>query len=1080
MSDFLIPYSSESSETVEESISRQFQQWERRGRGWDVRPFPVDLEPPFRACYFHEVLIEKNYFTDDARMPGLFEKWFGGKTSIKAPTELDRAEYEAKIAEMDEPYISDCYEKEFFELQLILPKDFKVTVPVIRQLLTSLGYCAHPLSFEIIGTGDEIVVQFAATEDDRSQLKQQLAAYLSGATIQESSGYILESAWEQSDGVPLIADFGLSKEFMIPLNSVSSFDTDLLVGVAGALSNLDCDDVGIFQILFKKSKGDWTEEIMDSIRLADGKPIFAGAPELIPLAKQKISQPLYSVVVRVAAKSSDESATWQIVRDLGSALLQLSNPLGNELIPLSNEGYDEQYHESALLRRMSFRTGMLLNLDELVSLVHPPSQNVRSEKLIRESDRTKAVPEIAVGNRLILGENFHQNVTREVSLSNDQRSRHLHVIGASGSGKSTLLLGLIKQDLENGEGCCVIDPHGDLIDDVLAQVPESRINDVVLFDPSDAEFPIGFNILQANTELEKTLLASDLIATFRRMSTSWGDVMDSVLANAILAFVESSNGGTLFDLKRFLIEKGFREEFLETVRDPAIRYFWEHEFPLLAGKAPSSILIRLDAFLRQKLIRNIVCQKETKLNFREIMDSRKILLVKLSQGAIGEENAYLLGTLLISKLYQTALSRQDSKDRPFFSCYLDEFHHFITPSMENILSGVRKYNLGLVLCHQSYKQIQSRNAELAESVLSNCYTRICFALGDTDAEKFASGFSFFDATSLRNLNVGEAIGRIGRNANDFNLRIYPPTNLDLNFTLDLKQKILNHSRNNFAKSRIDVENESTVTEQLKNESQKNKVEQSPPVAKEETTIKSENNSEIETSSETSQLNLGRGGTHHQELQAVIKRMGEIYGFRVELEKPTADGNGRIDVSLNKDEIKIGCEVSVTSTANYETKNIQKCLAEGYDHVVVAVANRKKLPILKRKIRGDIPLHQQAKVKVFGLIDLLSFLRDISVPQKTEIEKEKPTGQRLDFTEACEFFNIGTSTLYRWIREGRVPFYRIGREYRFDRDELILMGRQDLTGKTKASVKLDPINIEKTSPKQKKEQNSRFRKMLNLD
>jgi hypothetical protein len=209
---------------------------------------------------------------------------------------------------------------------------------------------------------------------------------------------------------------------------------------------------------------------------------------------------------------------------------------------------------------------------------------------------------------------------------------------------------MIEQDLKTNQGLCVIDPHGDLIDSVIAHVPENRLKDVILFDPSDAEFPIGFNILQAGSELEKTLLSSDLIATFRRMSTSWGDVMDSVLANAILAFVESSRGGTLFDLKRFLIEKDFRLEFLKTVEDDTVRYFWLNEFPLIAGKPQSSILIRLDAFLRQKLVRNIVCQKENKINWREVMDNRKVLLIKLSQGAIGEENAFLLGTMLVSKL----------------------------------------------------------------------------------------------------------------------------------------------------------------------------------------------------------------------------------------------------------------------------------------------------------------------------------------------------------------------------------------------------------------------------------------------
>ncbi|NNE54901.1 MAG: TraM recognition domain-containing protein, partial [Flavobacteriales bacterium] len=331
--------------------------------------------------------------------------------------------------------------------------------------------------------------------------------------------------------------------------------------------------------------------------------------------------------------------------------------------------------------------------------------------------------------------------------------------------------------------------------------------DVILFDPSDADFPIGFNILQANSELEKTLLSSDLIATFRRFSSSWGDVMDSVLANAILAVVESADGGTLFDLKRFLVEKDFRERFLESTKDESIRYFWKHEFPLLRGKPQSSILIRLDTFLRQRLIRNIVCQKKSKLDFRSIMDNHKILLIKLSQGAIGEENSHLLGSLMVSKLHQIALSRQDSHHRPFFSVYMDEFHNFITPSMESILSGVRKYNIGLVLAHQEFRQLLSRDQNVASSVLSNCYTRICFRLAETDSERLAKGFTFFEGKSFQNLGVGEAIVRIERADYDFNLKTALAQGIEAPESTRRVEEVLTASRDTYATSRHQVESE---------------------------------------------------------------------------------------------------------------------------------------------------------------------------------------------------------------------------------------------------------------------------------
>jgi GTPase SAR1 family protein len=297
---------------------------------------------------------------------------------------------------------------------------------------------------------------------------------------------------------------------------------------------------------------------------------------------------------------------------------------------------------------------MILNSDELIGFVHLPSSAVRSSIFERQSTKTKAAPMIARhGNGLLLGNNDHAGQTVEVRLSPEQRTRHCHIIGASGTGKSTLLFNLIRQDIENGAGIAVLDPHGDLIDRILGIIPQSRIDDVVLVDPSDSEYSVGFNILSAHSDLEKNLLASDLVAVFQRLSTSWGDQMNSVLKNAILAFLESDRRGTLADLQQFLIEKEFRNDFLKSVRDTYVVNYWHKSFPLLSGtKSIGSILTRLDTFLAQKPIRYMVSQPENRLDFAHIMDSSKIFLAKLPEGLLGRENSHLLGSLLVSKFQQ--------------------------------------------------------------------------------------------------------------------------------------------------------------------------------------------------------------------------------------------------------------------------------------------------------------------------------------------------------------------------------------------------------------------------------------------
>ena len=346
------------------------------------------------------------------------------------------------------------------------------------------------------------------------------------------------------------------------------------------------------------------------------------------------------------------------------------------------------------------------------------------------------------------------------------------MIGATGTGKSTFLLNSIVQDIQCGNGVAVLDPHGDLIESVLNYIPANRLKDVILIDPSDPEYSVGFNILKANTELEKEVLSSDLVSVFQRFSTSWGDQMTSVLANTLLAFLESSEGGTLLDVRRFLIEPTFRDRVLKTVSDPSILYYWNKEFPIIKTNSIGSILTRLDSFLRPKAIRHIFSQKEG-LNFSDILNSQKILLVKLSHGLIGESNSYLLGSLLVSKIYQTALSRQSTHmdDRKEFYVYIDEFQNFITPSISSILSGGRKYRLGLILAHQSLDQISSANTELASALIANAGIRVCFRLGESDAVKLEKGFASFTSEDLLNLSTGEAICRVGRSDMDFNVSV---------------------------------------------------------------------------------------------------------------------------------------------------------------------------------------------------------------------------------------------------------------------------------------------------------------------
>jgi len=463
----------------------------------------------------------------------------------------------------------------------------------------------------------------------------------------------------------------------------------------------------------------WANSILSSVITYRGECFFMDAPEMLPLAKEKISMPLYAVAIKLAVQAPSKGRVYDLVRRCSDGLRMASRSASNSVEVRDDEeyGYTERLHD--IEGRQSHRLGMLLNVRELATFVHFPSNSIHSDKLLRSVSRTKAAPASVLGHQYILGKNIHQNREVAVSQSEQQRVRHMHIIGATGTGKSTLLANLLHQDILNGNGFALIDPF-------------------------DSEYPIKCNILHAQTDIEKELIASDLVALFRRFSTSWGDQMNSVFANAILAFVESSKGGTILDLRRFLIEKPFRDSFLQTVQDPQIIYYWQKEFQLLKSSSIGPILTKLDAFLRPKVIRNMVSQKES-LPIAEFMDMKKIVLIKLSQGLIGSENSYLLGALLVSKIHQAAMARQlQAKDNrvPFY-LYMYDFQHFITPSMSDILSGARKYQLGLVLVHQGMEQVIKHDGELAHALLANAGTRICFRLGNADAKKMEEGFSYF-------------------------------------------------------------------------------------------------------------------------------------------------------------------------------------------------------------------------------------------------------------------------------------------------------------------------------------------------
>lgn len=1000
--------------TDSEFFTAQFYDWERRGRGWDLFDVPVDLEPIFVPFfgYFPEDI--QNSFVDDGHVPGILERI----SNLIFPNKKVESEIEEPVT-INAFQLQDDEEVKY--LQLLIPEHRKFSIEHFEQFFLALSNSHFPVSFEIHLYCGKISLQLVSRERDTIMLDHQLQAFFPDVTIGHERDCFSFSVLENT--YVSIQEMGLEEEFMRPLQTAQRFDLDSYTSLFGLLDSIDSKDGACIQILFRGTKNSWSESTLRSVSDNQNKSFFLDDPEMLVLAKEKVSKPLFSVVVRIAGMSLKQNQARVINNIIGEFFSRITQGKGNRIRTLQSDGLEWEDQLNDLFARTSHRTGMLLNSSELISLAHFPGPSIVSRRLQRKRTKTKAAPSISE-NGIVLGYNRHEGIEVDVRLNAEQRTRHMHLIGATGSGKSTLLLNLISQDIQNGEGICVLDPHGDLIDSIIGSIPTERIDDVILFDPADADFPFSFNILKAHNEIEREALSSDLVTIFKKLSTSWGDQMNSVFANAIIAILESSTGGTLADLRRFLIDEPFRRSFLSTVNDPSIVYYWKKGYPLLKSSSIGPILTRLDTFLRPKLIRNMVIQKEG-LDFNQIITRKKILLVKLSQGLIGVENSYLLGSFIVSKIHQSALGRQlvHAKERNPFYLYIDEFQHFITPSMAAMLSGVRKYGIGLVLANQDMGQLSKLENELSSSLLTNVGIRICFRVSEQDARKLADGFSFFDEKDLLSLERGQAIARIDRSDQDFNLATYPEPEIDQDFAEEVGLVIRNKTRQRYCSTREGVEallsdifKETELIDKIASAKPSNKQSKSEeenriqsiaaekeiytPQQKPASANKGDNNPLPKPifSSEYQNITIKREVTRHRYLQTLIKKMAESRGYIAHLEKLTTEGH-RIDVVLEKNEIKIACEVCITTPEDWEIHNIEKCLLAGFTTVITCTEDRKTVQKLKQRVIKHFPENKQSNIHIFSPDEIFAFLDQQVIESSESIEKIKGYRVKLKYGSA---------------------------------------------------------------------------------
>jgi biotin carboxyl carrier protein len=669
-------------------------------------------------------------------------------------------------------------------------------------------------ALELAVPADSAQLQFyAAVPNGKRYLfeKQVLAVFPHAQLVPQANDYNIFA----SGGTSLAATARFAGHPALPLKDYHDFDYDPINAITNAFAKTAHTGEGAaFQIIVEPRAERHVkhyQKILGALRKGEkhsaafatpetalgefardiGKTLFSSKPKDAEKAKQaetrqaeankthigqvekKVATPIVGATVRLVASSGDAHKAEQLLGELESAFNQFSNTQGNRLefvrAPAGRVG--------RVCEDFSFRlpdtSALPLSVRELTTLYHFPPTGIESSPHLKQARFTHAPAPLTLPKEgVLLGVNTYRGEETEIRLGGEDRLRHLYIIGQTGTGKTGLMKSMIIQDIKNGEGCCFIDPHGTDILDILAAVPPERYQDVIYFDPADLSRPFGLNFLEYDLSRpeQKTFIVNELLMIFRRLygdvPESMGPAFEQYFRNATqLVMEDPSSGSTILDIARVLSNAEFRKEKLAKSRNPIVNQFWQEIATKAGGEASLENIVpyitnKFDDFTANDFIRPIVGQQESSFKFREVMDTRKILLINLSKGRLGEKNANLLGLITVGKLFMAALSRADDPrgtHAPFY-LYIDEFQNVTTDSIPGILSEARKYKLSLAVAHQFLSQIDEK---ARDAVFGNVGNMAVFRVGEEDAEFFAKQFApVFEALDFVNIENRNAYVKI--------------------------------------------------------------------------------------------------------------------------------------------------------------------------------------------------------------------------------------------------------------------------------------------------------------------------------
>lgn len=663
-------------------------------------------------------------------------------------------------------------------------------------------------------------------------------------------------------GIHRICSADLQEVPAKPLKVIDDFRTDPLDSLLGVFTKLEeQEDAACVQFVIKPGKGFYTKnyakalskvekgEHADEIYLRDtvADKLINGtnkffrtlvdtasllqtkndSPQeekkidkfLVEGLQQKIKHDIYSVNIRIVTSSISDSRAKSIQSELKSSFDQFGTPTGNKIKWHEHDKDLKKAIQKFTYRQFDSQFEIPLNISEIATLVHFPDETKSTTAQFKRLGMTSApAPYTMEHNQgIVLGSNEHAGVKTQVVMQTIDRLRHMYVIGQTGTGKTSLLKNMIIQDIQNGEGVCMIDPHGSDIQDILASIPKERLEDVIYFDPSNTDRPMALNMLEYDARFpeQKTFVVNEMMSIFNKlfdMKSAGGPMFEQYFRNATLLVIDDPHSkATLLDISRVLSDQAFRNSKIELCKNPTVVQFWTEIAGKAGGEASLANIVpyitsKFDVFLSNDIMRPVIAQKESTFDFRKIMDEKKILLVNLAKGRLGEINSNLIGLILVGKILMAALSRVDllGKDFAPFYLYIDEFQNITTDSIASILSEARKYKLSLCVAHQFIAQLQDN---IRDAVFGNVGTVATFRAGSEDAKfletQFAPRFVQKDIMNIENFNFYLKMLNNGVPVEPFNVLLTAPQV----FNMERAEKIKQLSFLKYGKDRRIVEEE---------------------------------------------------------------------------------------------------------------------------------------------------------------------------------------------------------------------------------------------------------------------------------